>query len=41
LRNPSHIAIAAMGFASTFVRLSFGGRDPLNPSYELPVAANG
>src|SRR6266700_6295690 len=26
LRNPSHVAIASMGFASTFSRLSFGGR---------------
>jgi hypothetical protein len=35
LRNPSHVAIASMGFASTFARLSFGGRGPLNPSYEF------
>jgi hypothetical protein len=26
LRNPSHVAITSMGFASTFAGLSFGGR---------------
>ena len=26
LQNPSHVAIAAMGFAFTFVGLGFGGR---------------
>src|SRR6266568_3562477 len=35
LRNPSHVAIAAMGFASTFARSSFSGHGRSNPSYEL------
>jgi hypothetical protein len=34
LRNPSHVAIVMMGFASTFARRASADKS-VNPSYEL------